>query len=52
MSQFHIWELLNQGSQAQIEILCSLHVISDRKECTPFQLYQPNAQYIISTYIK
>lgn len=52
MSQFHVWELLNQGSQAQIEILCSLHVISDHKEGTPFQLYQPNAQYIISTYAK
>jgi hypothetical protein len=52
MSQFHIWELLNQGSQVQIEILCSLHVTSDHKEDKPFQLYQPNAQFIISIYIK
>jgi hypothetical protein len=52
MPQFHFWELLNQGSQAQIEILSSLHVVSDHKEGTPFQLYLPNAQFIISTYIK
>jgi len=52
MSQFHVWELLNQGSQVHIEILCSLHVISDHKEVTPFQLYQPNAQYIVSTHVK